>query len=162
MAGVTTLAVVGLALVAVGTAGQFVASQRQGKLAKKSAKEQQRLAALEARRARRRTIREARIARGQALNVASAIGAAGGSGLAGGLSGIASQTGANLGFSLQTENIGQRLTSLSIKSAKAGQLGAISEGVANIGGALFSSGLGRQPRPSAAPLTSPIPVARPF
>ena len=135
----STLLIAGLALAAAGTAIQFRAGQKQAKIAKKSLKEQQKAEALERQRARRRTIREARVARGQALNVASAIGAGGGSGIAGGLSGIASQAGANLGFSSQQEGSSRNLTSLSIRSVSAGQLGAIGGGIANIGGALFNA-----------------------
>jgi hypothetical protein len=135
----TTLAVAGLALAAVGTGVQFVAGRQQAKAGRKAAREQQRLAALEARRARRRTIREARIARGAALNVAGQVGAGESSGLAGGLSGITAQAGANLGFSTQTEAIGGRITKFGLQASRAASLGAIGGGIAGVGGALFSN-----------------------
>jgi len=135
----TTLVVAGLALAAVGTGVSFVAGQRRAAAQKKASKESRRAAALEARRARRRTIREARIARGQQLNVAAQVGAGDSSGAAGGLSGIASQAGANLGFSTQTEAIGRRISRLGGRAASAAQLGSIGRGITGIGGALFGN-----------------------
>ncbi len=139
MPAVTTLAVVGLGLAAIGTGVQFIAQRKQAKAGRKAAKESQRAAALEASRARRRVIREARIARGATLNVAGQTGAGESSGLAGGLSGLASQAGANLGFSGQTEAIGRNITKFGIQASKAASLGAIGGGIASLGGALFSN-----------------------
>jgi len=139
MATGTVLLVAGLALAGVGTGVSFVAGRREAAAQKKASKESRRAAKLEARRARRRTIREARIARGRALNVGAQTGAAGGSGLAGGLSGIGAQAGANLGFSTQTEAIGQKISKLGDKSAAAAQLGALGQGITSIGGAVISN-----------------------
>ena len=147
MPAATSIAIAGLALAAVGTGVQFVAGRKQAKAGRKAAKEHQKLAALEASRARRRTIREARIARGAALNVAGQVGAGQSSGLRGGLSSLASQAGANLGFSTGTEAIGRNITKFGLQASKAASLGAIGGGIASLGGALFSnagalSGLG--------------------
>lgn len=141
MPALTTIAVVGLglALAAGGTALQFQQGRKQASIAKKTAEEQEKAAALAARRDRRRTIRQARIERGKALNVAAAVGAQGGSGLAGGLSGLSSQAGAELGFSTQTQGIGKRLTKFGTQFAKAGELAAIGGGVAQIGGTILQN-----------------------
>lgn len=139
LVGTTTLLVAGLALAAVGTGVSFVAGRKQAKAGRKAAKETQKLAALGARRARRKTIREARIKRGAALNVAGQVGAGQSSGLRGGLSGLASQAGANLGFSSQTEGIGRNITKFGLQASKAQELGAIGAGITGLGGALFSN-----------------------
>lgn len=139
MPAVSTLAIAGLALAAVGTGVQFIAGRVRAKAQRKAAEEQERLAALQARRQRRRTIREARIARGATLNVAGQVGASGSSGLAGGLSGLGAQAGANLGFSSQTEAIGRRITGFGLQASRAAGLGAIGGGIASIGGAVFSN-----------------------
>ena len=115
-----------------GIAIQFIAQRKQAKLARKSAKESQKLASLEASRARRRVIRETRIARGAALNVAGQVGAGQSSGLRGGLSGLASQAGSALGFSTQTEAIGQNITKFGIQISKARSLEAIGRGIQDI------------------------------
>ena len=139
LVGTTTLIVAGLALAAVGTGVQFIAGRKQAKAGRKAAKESQKLAALEARRARRRVIREARIARGAALNVAGQVGAGQSSGLRGGLSSLASQAGANLGFSTGTEAIGRNITKFGLQASKAASLGALGGGIAALGGAIFSN-----------------------
>ena len=117
---------------AAGIAIQFFAQRKEAKAGRKAAKLSQRAAALEAGRARRRVIRETRIARGTALNIAGQTGAGEGSGLAGGLSGLASQAGANLGFSAQTEAIGRSITKFGIQASKARSLGAIGRGISQI------------------------------
>ena len=122
-----------------GLAIQFIAQRKEARAQRKISREQQRAAALEAHRARRRTIREARIARGTALNIAGQVGAGESSGLAGGLSGISAQAGANLGFSGQTEAIGRRITGFGAQASRAASLSAIGGGVASLGGALFSN-----------------------
>lgn len=136
---VAAIGVAGLALAAIGTGVQFAASRRQAKAQEKAAERQQALQELQARRERRRVIREGRIARAAALNVASQTGAGQSSAIAGGLSGVSSQVGAELGFSLGTEQIGQRITQLNRRAARAGQLGAIGGGIADIGSTLFSN-----------------------
>ena len=158
MALATTLAVAGLALAAVGTGTQFIAGQKQAKAAQKASELEQRRASAEASRQRRRTIREARIARGQALNVATQVGAGDSSGSLGGLSGLSAQAGANLGFSTFTGAVGAGITRQGQKQASAARLGAIGGGIAGIGGSLFSAGGGFAgvkkafaPRPAALP-----------
>ena len=137
MPAATSIAVAGLALAAIGTGVQFVAGRKQARAGRAAAKEQERLAALEARRARRRTIREGRIQRGALLAQAVGTGAQG-SGLASAPARIASQVGANLAFSGQSEAIGKNITKFGIKASKAASLGAIGAGIAGIGGAAFS------------------------
>jgi len=163
MAVATTLAVAGLALAVVGTGVQFIAGQKQAKIAKKSAKVQERAANLARRRRQRETIRQARILRGQAENTAAAVGAAGSSGIKGGVSSLGSQRDSNLGFSSQEGGIQGELTGLSIKSASAARLGSIGSGVANLGSGLFglsgSSLFNKAPAPRTAPSFSPSPFA---
>ena len=125
-----------------GIAIQFIAQRKQAKLARKSAKESQKLASLEASRARRRVIREARVARGAALNIAGQVGAGESSGLRGGLSGLASQAGSALGFSTQTEAIGQNITKFGIQISKARSLEAIGRGIQAISESAGRTGLG--------------------
>ena len=120
-----------MAIVA-GIAIQFIAQRKQAKLARKSAKESQKLASLEASRVRRRVIRETRILRGEQANLAAQMGAGQSSGLFGGQSSLASQAGANLGFSTGTEAIGRNITKFGIQISKARSLEAIGLGIQNI------------------------------
>jgi len=157
----STLIVAGLALAVAGTAGQFVASRVAASAQKKSAAEEKRAARLQASRQRRQEIRRARITRGQTLNVAGQVGAAGGSGLSGGLASLGAQVGSNLGFSTQTEGIGRNIARFGRQATSADSFRAIAGGVAQLGGALFSNA-GALGRPSAAPEFAPLPVPRPF
>jgi hypothetical protein len=84
--------------------------------------------------------------------VGAQVGAAESSGLRGGLSGIETQKGANLGFNLQTQSLGRQIGAQQRRGAKAASLGAIGGGIAGIGGSLFeaSGGLdfgGSSPNP---------------
>jgi hypothetical protein len=71
--------------------------------------------------------------------VGAQVGAAESSGLRGGLSGIETQKGANLGFNLQTQSLGRQIGVQQRRGAKAASLGAIGGGIAGIGGSLFSA-----------------------
>lgn len=156
-------AITGLAVAGLGFGIQFIAGKKQAKAAKRQSREQERSQALEAQRARRRTIREARIARGAAVNAASQVGAGESSGAVGGVSGLASQAGANLGFNAQTEGIGRNISKFGRKIASAQSLGAIGSGVAGIGSNLFSAGGGFDTifGPTQAPGLTPFSPSSP-
>ena len=142
LVGTTTLIVAGLALAAVGTGIQFQAARAQAKAGRKAAKATQKLASLQASRARRRIIRETRIRRGETANLAAQVGAGESSGLRGGLSGLASQAGSALGFSTQTEAIGQNITKFGIQISKARSLEAIGRGIQAISESAGRTALG--------------------
>jgi hypothetical protein len=94
----TTIAIIGATTAAVGT----VASIQQGKKAARAgaaaAAVQKQQQQAQAARSRRAALREAQMKRAQALVQSQAVGGAGGSGVAGGLSSLNSQVGSGLGF----------------------------------------------------------------
>lgn len=133
------IGVAGLALAGVGTAVQFVAGRKRAKAEKKQAEEQQRLQRLQARREQRRAIRESRIRRGAALNVSAQTGARESSGLAGGLSGLSSQVGAEVGFTGQTLGISENIFKFGRRAASAAQTQSLGAGITSIGGSIFGA-----------------------
>lgn len=93
MAALSTIALVASA--GVGVAGTLASVSAQ----RRSAQLQQRQQTLSTQASRRQGIRQAQLARARALNMASAMGGAGGSGILGGVSSLGSQLGTQLGFS---------------------------------------------------------------
>lgn len=155
-----TIALIALGVAVAGTTASVAIQQRQASAQKKSAKEQQRSAKLQANRQRRQTIRQARIARGQTLNVAGQVGAQG-SGLSGGLSSLGAQVGSNLGFNTQTEQIGNNIFKFNRQAAKLGSLAGIAQGVASIGGAVYSNAVDISGAFGSSSSRSPIAARQP-
>jgi hypothetical protein len=128
-----SVAAAGLALQGIGLGTSFIGGRKAAKASKKARQQQQLDAQLQARRERRRVIRQARIARGQTLNVAAQTGASQSSSVAGGLSGLSSQEGAELGFVNASIDSSLRLSRLSQRQANAGQLIGIGQGIGALG-----------------------------
>ena len=130
---------VGTAATIAGT-GLQVAGQMKAQKAQEKA-EQLRAAQMdiEATRQRRQIIRQALIARGEAVNSATAQGAAGGSGLAGGVSQIASQAGSNIAAVNTSQGIGQAMFSANRQLSQAQTMTSFGSGLSSLGGALFSN-----------------------
>lgn len=116
-------AVVGAVAGIAGSAMQARAANKQAKAQQKAVgvqkeslelqKQQQQLAT---RRSRRRAIREAQIARAQAVSAGANYGGLFGSSLAGGLSSLGSQVGAELGFSTQMSGLSRDINAAEQKS----------------------------------------------
>jgi len=94
---------------------------------------------LEATRQRRQIIRQSLIARGQAVNSATAQGAAEGSGLAGGVSQIASQAGSNLAGVNASQGLGQAMFGANQQLSSAQTMESFGSGLSSLGGALFKN-----------------------
>jgi len=135
----TTVAIAALAVAAAGTGVAIQQGQASAAADRRAAQEEKKRAAVITRRERRRVIRQTRIARGELINQAAFVGAGESSGLAGGLSGLSSQQGAELGFSNQTQGISKNIFDLGIKSNKARSRAAIGQGAASFGSAAFSA-----------------------
>jgi hypothetical protein len=135
----TTLAIAGLALSAVGTAGSFVQQGKQAKQQKKARNAQQAQQKETARRSRVQALREAQINRSRSVNATAATGGGFSSGIAGGVASQGSQTGQALGFSTQMSGLSDVISVANQKAADAAQLGAGFGAVANLGGSIFSN-----------------------
>jgi hypothetical protein len=120
------LAVVGAVASIVGT----VASVRAQRKAGKAAQQQQEV---QTRRSRRQAIREAQIRRAAALASAQGSGAAGSSGVFGGINSQSSRTGEAMGFSTQMSGLSRTISTQN-------QRAQMWSGIAGIGGNLFSMG----------------------
>jgi hypothetical protein len=140
MAAVTAIAIAGLAISAAGT---FASIQAQ----KKAGKAQRKLAEAGSRRDRRRAIREARIARATTLNVGAQVGAGDSSSVAGGISSTGAQLGSNLGFSTNTQALGNRISKLNQKASMFSGIGSVGAGIFNLASSFPASA--PSPQPSA-------------
>lgn len=112
---------------AVATVGGTIASINQSKKAARASERQQQL---QARRSQRQAIREAQIRQAQLKSQATALGAAGGSGAAGGISSLSSQLGGSLGYASQQSGLSSQIT---MASQRAETFGAI----AGLGSTVF-------------------------
>jgi len=92
------MAIVAAVTAAVGTAASIQQSNKAARAGRQAAAVQKQQQQAQAARSRRSALREAQIKRAQALVRSQAVGGAGGSGVAGGLSSLNSQLGSGLGF----------------------------------------------------------------
>jgi len=155
MAALTTIAIAGLAIAAVGAIGTTVTGMMSAKQQKKAAKAQDQQARLQAQQERRRMIRQQRIARAQSLNVQAQVGATGaGTSAQGGLTSLNSQLGGGLGFATQMQGLSDVASKANRKSNTLGAIGGIFQGVGQIGSSMFSAsgGFGEIANPSGARL----------
>jgi hypothetical protein len=126
-----TLAIIG----AVASVGGTVASLNAQKRASRLQQQQQTLAT---RQSQRQAIREAQIRRAQTMSSAQALGAVGGSAVAGGTASLGSQLGGALGFSSQMSGLSKQI---GIAQSRAATAGAI----ANLGGDVFQTAMSYDP-----------------
>lgn len=96
------------------------ASRNAAAAQKQAAEAQQRQQELAASRERRQAIRAGIIQRARLRAQAQVMGAGGGSGVAGGISSISSQIGANLGFGTQMTGLGREYTAATGRAADFG------------------------------------------
>lgn len=158
MAAATTLAWVGLAVAAGGTALNYTQQRRAQAAQKRAADDQRKGNAVQsaqqgqqAAQERRQQIREERIKRASILNSSENSGASGSSGEMGATGGMATQLGANLGANGSSILAGQQITGFAQSSANNMQSAASSQGraqmfgqVAGIGSSMFGSAGGWQ------------------
>lgn len=112
---------------AVSAVGGTVASLNAQKRASRLQQQQQTLAT---RRSQREAVREAQIRRAQTMASAQALGAVGGSAVAGGTASLGSQLGGALGFSSQMSGLSKQIGMAQSRAATAGA-------IANLGGDVF-------------------------
>ena len=153
MPAASTLAIVGLAVGAVGTLAQIDAAQDAKKAQGRMAQAQRDQAAVEARKADvmnvrtlRNAVRQARVARAAVINMGANAGTLGSSGVLGGTASIIAQRNANLGFFGQMDQLNDQVTETQVRQADASaDLGgaqaqsAIGGALGVVGGTIFNS-----------------------
>lgn len=144
---ITGAAVAGTVAVA-GTAASISAQNRAMRAQSAAAATQQRMQQQQATRQRRQAIRAGMIQREQMRAQALALGASGSSGVAGGLTSLSSQLGANLGFGTMMSGLGQQYTS---QTGQAAKFSGLSQLYGTIGQ------IGMQAMPYASQSVAPVP-----
>lgn len=115
--------------------------------ANKAAKAQQRVAELQQRQqevqaaaSRRSAIRSAMVSKARAVATAQGLGAAGSSGVAGGISSLSSQLGANLGYQTEMSGLSRGITQYNSAANRAASMsrmfGSVSQGFGGFGGVI--------------------------
>lgn len=117
-----------------GAAATVVGTVQANKAQKKSRRAQQAQQKLQEQRSRRQQIREFQVNRARALSTAQGAGALQGSGTAGGVGGLSSQLGSNLGFQSQFGALSDIITVQQQKSSQG-------QSLANLGGTALSFGI---------------------
>lgn len=116
MAAVSTFIAIGSLAAGAAAIGQAEKSRQATERAAASQRQQQRAQAAES---RRRAFREIQAKRAQARAQAQALGATGGSGVAGGISSLSSQFGSALGFGSQMSGLSQDINMFQAQAASA-------------------------------------------
>ena len=142
MAGITTIALVGLAV--AGTAFSVVQQQKAAGQQKKARRAQQRQQELQARRQRIRAVRQQQIAASQARASSAGLGGLETSGFRGGQSALQSNLGAGLGFSTEMSGLSRNISMFQQKAANAMGLAGIGQAVSGLAmqGASFGMQMG--------------------
>ena len=116
------------------------ASRNAAAAQKQAAEAQQRQQELAAARERRQAIRAGIVQRARLRAQAQVMGAGGGSGVAGGISSISSQIGANLGFGTQMTGLGREYTAATGRAADFGAQAGIYQARASSASQMSSMG----------------------
>jgi hypothetical protein len=106
-------------ITAVATVASVAQGQRAARMQQRSFQEQQRASELQARRSRVRAIRESQLLRSRTQATGQAMGAAGGSAMAGGLTSLSSQLGSTVGFQTQMSGLSRNISEFESQSALA-------------------------------------------
>ena len=142
------MGVVAAVVGAIGAVAQASAARKSAKAQEKSLELQQEQQEVNTRRSQRSNIREMQIRRAQAVSAAGGVGASFGSGIAGGVSSLSSQSGEALGFSTQMSGLSREITRYDTQAgryaSRANMFGAIS----GLGFQLYS--MGGKPKPTYA------------
>lgn len=126
---------------AVATVGGTIASVNAQKRASRLQQEQQTLAT---RRSQRQAVREAQIRRAQTMSAGQALGASGGSGVAGGISSLGSQLGSSLGFASQMSGLSNQISMAQSRVATAGAIAGLGSSVFQATGGFGAFNSGKQ------------------
>ena len=102
-----------------------VSSVRSANAQKKAGQASQRQQEVQSSASRRAAIREMQIKRAQTLAGSQAAGVSGGSGIAGGLSSLSSQVGANLGYSSQMSGLSKEISMYNMQAQTSGAIAGI-------------------------------------
>ena len=130
---VTGLEIAAFAAVLGGT-GYSIYQADQAQIAgKKQAAAQQRQQQLASTRSRRQALRQAQMQRYQTLVASQELGAAGGSGVAGGLTGLQSQLGSSLGYSGMQGQLSGQISSFGVQQQVAMSRAQTGSAVAGLG-----------------------------
>ena len=139
-----TIALIGLATSAAGTAFSVVQQQKAAKQQKKARRAQQRQQELQARRQRIKAVRQQQIAASQARASSAGLGGLETSGFRGGQTALQSNLGAGLGFSTEMSGLSRNISMFQQKAANAMGLAGIGQAVSGLAmqGASFGMGMG--------------------
>jgi hypothetical protein len=131
------------ALSAAGTVGSLVSQRRAASQQKKSFQAEQRRAEVENIRNVRQQIRQARLVQAGMTNVAAQTGGLGGSGLAGGISSVSSQTAGNLGYMSDIARENTAISNAQIASARAMGNAQVFGTIGQLSGTIFQGMTGQ-------------------
>lgn len=126
------MAAAGAIISGVGAIAGIAFQAKAAKAQERAMEAQQKMQELADARARRRLLRETAIARGTAVNLASNLGAMGGSAVAGGLGGLMNQQMAQLGFQQQTLDLSRYITQQNIAQSRALSMGSAVEALGGL------------------------------
>ena len=127
-----TIALIGLATSAAGTAFSVIQQQKAAGQQKKARRAQQRQQELQARRQRIRAVRQQQIAASQARASAAGLGGLETSGFRGGQTALQSNLGAGLGFSTQMSGLSRNISMFQQKAADFRSYGQLASGLADL------------------------------
>ncbi len=135
----TTIAAIGLAIGAAGTAMSVKSQMDQAKAQNKAEAARKKAADLDALRRKRAAIRDMQQQRAVALSNATAQGASEGSGLQGAMAGVTGQGVTNIVGIEQQQQLGSQIFSANRQATKAASFGATGEGLQSLGGQLIGN-----------------------
>jgi len=151
MAGIATIALVGLSV--VGTGFSVVQQQKAAKQQRKARRAQQRQQEVSARRDRIRAVRQQQIAASQARASSAGLGGLETSGFRGGQTALQSNLGAGLGFSTEMSGLSRNISMFQQKAANAMGLARMGQAFSGLAmqGASLSMQMGSQPNQAEIP-----------
>jgi len=132
-------------IAAAAAVGGVVSSVQAGKAARDQARAEQRRAEIQNVRSVRQSIREARLAQASLVSQGAVSGALMGSGVAGGLSSVASQLGGNLNYISQIAEENTNIFNAQIAGARAASNATIFGQVGQLAGGIYKEKTGKSP-----------------
>lgn len=132
-------------IAAAAAVGTVVSSVQAGKAAREQARAEQRRADIQNVRSVRQSIREARLAQASLESQGAVSGALMGSGVAGGLSSVASQLGGNLNYISQIAEENTNIFNAQIAGARAASNATIFGQVGQLAGGIYKEKTGKSP-----------------
>jgi hypothetical protein len=130
---------ISLAITAASAYASHKSRQRSAKFQKEQAEQSNMLADVENRRNRVKAIREARIKRAQIVAQGESVGAQLSSGVAGGVSSVASQLGSNIGFQNYQTGVSKNIAGIGNQAIQSQNRGDLYQSIGGIGQTIFSA-----------------------